>query len=176
LRLIRAAIGNAVVWGGLWFIGTLVVFSLVKIAGLAPRGAPWGDVLDLALRSSVLGAIASATFSAFIAIFYRGRRLSDLSWMRFGLGGAVLVGLFVPLFMITVRFFSGDSPLSLGNLVSNAMIGAFFGGVASAGSLKLAQLADRFVSISPREQRALPEGVADNPLSSSDLRERVDRE
>jgi hypothetical protein len=55
----------------------------------------------------------------------------------------VVGGLFVTAFLATARLLSGDEMLPLQNLLTNGLLAAAFGGVAAAGSLKLAQRADR---------------------------------
>lgn len=99
VRRLRGVLGNALVWGGGWFAATFAVLATLRVFGFAPAESSWGDALRFALRSGVMGAIAGTAFSSFIALRYRGRRLSEISWVRFGIGGAVVTGLFVPAFL-----------------------------------------------------------------------------
>jgi hypothetical protein len=141
-RRLRGAVGNAVVWGAAWAGSAVVVFTALRIAGVIPQGHVL-DALIPAVRFGFVGAIASVAFSGIVRLLYRGRRLSEISWVRFGVGGAVVGGLFVTAFLTTARLLSGDAMLPLQTLLTNGLLAAGFGGVAAAGSLKLAQRADR---------------------------------
>jgi hypothetical protein len=149
-RRLRGAVGNALVWGGAWFIGALALAATLRITGLAAIS------LDGALRGAamfaVMGTIAGGAFSTFIRLWYHGRRLEGLSWVRFGIAGAVVTGLFVPSFIIVMRFLSGDPFLPLEALLKNGIVGAVLGGAAAGATLKLAQLA-----------KQLPPGQHDQP-------------
>jgi hypothetical protein len=101
--------------------------------------------LDAALRGAamfaVMGTIAGGAFSTFIRLRYHGHRLSDISWVRFAIAGAVVTGLFVPSFIIVMRFLTGDPFLPLEALLKNGIVGAVLGGAAAGATLKLAQVA-----------------------------------
>ena len=139
VRRLRGAVGNALVWGAAWFAGALVVMAVLRILGFANSERAWIGVWKDAARFGVVGTIAGAAFSSFIGLWYRGRRLREISWVRFGIGGGIVTGLFVPTFIIVMRFLSGDSFLAVDALVRNGVVGAVFGGVAAAASLRLAQ-------------------------------------
>jgi hypothetical protein len=62
--------------------------------------------------------------------------------VRFGLGGGVLAGLFVPAFLTAARLLSGDTFLPLETLLTNGGLSAAFGGIAAGASLRLAQRAE----------------------------------
>lgn len=145
-RRLRAVAGNAFVWGVVWFAGTLVVGIILRLlsgGGLNP--AALKNMVQFSLRAGVIGGIAAGAFSTFIALWYRGRRLSELSWVRFAVGGAIVTGLFIPSFIIVMRWLSGDPFLPVRSLLNNALFGAMFGGAAAGTSLKLAQLADKLL-------------------------------
>ena len=91
VRRLRGAVGNAVVWGAAWAGSALAVFGVLRITGVVPQGNI-GDALFVATRFGVVGAIASLAFSGLVRLVYRGRRLSEISWVRFGIGGAVVAG------------------------------------------------------------------------------------
>jgi hypothetical protein len=152
MKLFRAIAGNAVVWSGLWFAGTLALLGTLKLVGLAPEEFSWFGALQVSGRTGVMGGIAGTAFSLFIRMFYRGRRLSELSALRFGVGGAVVIGVFVPAFILLMRTISNDPPLAISLFGTNAMFGAVFGGIAAAASLKFAQFAERFVPESRQDQ------------------------
>jgi hypothetical protein len=138
LRRLRGVVGNAVVWGAGWAASAMVVFLGLKATGVV-QSPSWLDGLMVAARFGFVGALAGTAFSAVIGLLYRGRRLAEISVVRFGMGGAVLGGVFVPAFLSIARLLSGDGPLPLENLLTNGLLSAAFGAVAAAGSLKLAQ-------------------------------------
>jgi hypothetical protein len=73
---------------------------------------------------------------------YRGRRLNEMSALRFGLGGGIMAGLFVPLFLQAMSLLSGGGPVPMELIFDDAVLAALFGAVAAGGSLKLAQRAE----------------------------------
>ena len=151
-RRLRGVIGNAVVWGAGWAASALVVFIGLKAAGVV-QSPSWLDGLMVAARFGFVGALAGTAFSGVIGLLYRGRRLADISALRFGIGGAMMGGVFVPAFLTLARLLSGDGPLPLADLLTNGLLSAAFGAVAAGGSLKLAQ----------RAQTLLPGGIHDRP-------------
>jgi len=83
---LRAALRNAAVWAVGWgAIGT-VVASTMRIIDKIPLGWALVDGLGMGIRIGVMGAIAGTAFFAFIAAAYRGKRLSEISWVLFGIG------------------------------------------------------------------------------------------
>ena len=143
-RRLRGAIGNAVVWGGAWAASAMVMFGVLRVTGVLSQGNV-GDALFVAARFSVVGAIASVAFSGVVRLLYRGRRLWEISWLRFGVGGAVVGGVFVTAVIVANRILSGEPMLPLANLLTNGVMAAAFGGIAAAGSLRLAQRAEALI-------------------------------
>jgi hypothetical protein len=141
LRRLRGALGNAVVWGGGWFAIGLVLFATLRLIGVLSW--PWVEVLEYAVRAGILGGVVGGAFSVFIRLFYHGRRLTEISWVRFGIGGGVFAGLGLPLFLQAMNFLSGDGFVAWNLLLDDAILTTFLGGAAAGGSMKLAQLADR---------------------------------
>jgi hypothetical protein len=142
-RRLRAIALNGLVWGGAWFLGVMTLATtanLVEGRGLRVEG--W----ELAVPGGILFAVAGVAFSTVISLVLRGRRLSELNWIRFGLGGAVVSFFFLPTLLSVLRALSGDDMLPFTKLLGTGALGFMFGGVAAAGTLKLAQLADRFSS------------------------------
>jgi hypothetical protein len=158
-RRLRAAVGNALVWGAGWSAAAFAVLVTMRLAGAAPD-VSWLYVVGLAARFGIVGTIAGGAFSAVIGVLYRGRRLSEISWLRFGIGGAVITGVFVPLFLQAMNLLSGDGLVSWGLVLDDAVITAAFGGVAAALSLKLAQRADHALRSGGRARLA---GGLDSP-------------
>jgi hypothetical protein len=139
-RRLRGALGNAVVWGVGWFAIGLALFATLRVVGIV--SSSWEVVIGFALRAGVIGGVAGGAFAGVIRLLYHGRRLSEISWVRFGIGGGVFAGLLLPLFIQTMRLLSGDGLLAWELLLDDALLTAAFGGVAAGGSMKFAQLAD----------------------------------
>ena len=145
LRRTRAVAANAVVWGGAWFLG---VIGLTAIAGIFSTNgrADWRESFELAAQGAVLFSVAGAVFSTFIIFAFRGRQLSKIRWLRFGIGGGIVSAIFLPTFISVARFMSGDNMLPLTKLLSTGLLGLIFGSIAAAGTLRLAQVADRLLA------------------------------
>ena len=159
-RRLRGAFGNAVVWAGGWFAAALAVFATVSVLGGFPETS-LAEGLETAVRFGIVGGIAGTAFSSVIRLVYHGRRLSEISWVRFGIGGAIVTGVFMPLFFQTMNLLSGDGLVPWALVLDDALLTAVFGGAAAAVSLKIAQHA----------ATTLPEGTEDqvDRLKSVDL-------
>lgn len=150
-RRLRGAFGNAVVWGAAWSALGTAVFATLKVAGILPQGVSWLDAIMIAGRLGILGGIAGAAFSAVIGLLYGGRRLSDISALRFGVRGGIVAGLFVPVFFQTMNLLSGGwVPMTF--IWDDILLATLFGGVAAGASLKLAQRAQTMLSLGSRDQ------------------------
>lgn len=140
LKRLGGAIRNAVVWGAAWFGLTVATVAVLHLAGVATSQGFWLlDSIAIGMRAAVLGGIAGSAFSAFISLFYRGRRVSQINWMRFGVGGGIVTGLFVPTFFVVANLLSGDGMPSLANIDEDIVLTAIFGAVTAGGSMWLAQ-------------------------------------
>ena len=137
-RRLRGAFGNAIVWAGGWFIAALAVFATVRVLGGFPDTS-LAEGLETAVKFGIVGGIAGAAFSSVIRLLYHGRRLSEISWVRFGIGGAIVTGVFMPLFFQTMNLLSGDGLVPWTLVLDDAVLTAVFGGAAAAVSLKIAQ-------------------------------------
>ena len=124
---LRAAIRNSVAWGVVWGgIGTAVA-SAMRLANNIPFGRALVDGLGMGIRIGFMGGIVGAAFFAFIGIAYRGKRLSEISWKRFGIGGAVLAGLFVPAFLQTMNLLTGGELVPWNLVFDDVVFSALFG-------------------------------------------------
>lgn len=140
LRRLGGAIKNAVVWGAAWFGLTVVTVAVLHLAGVATSQGFWLlDSIAIGMRAAVLGGIAGSAFSAFISLFYRGRRLSQINWLRFGIGGGIVTGLFVPAFFVVANLLSGDGMPAFANIDEDIVLTAVFGAITAGGSMWLAQ-------------------------------------
>lgn len=136
---LRAAFRNAVVWGLGWgAIGSAIATAMRFIDGI-PFWNAIVDGLGMGLRIAFIGGIAGTAFFAFISLAYRGKRLRDISWVRFGIGGAILAGLFVPAFLQTMNLISDGSMVPWRLVFDDLIFSAAFGGITAAGTMFLAQ-------------------------------------
>lgn len=142
VRRLSGAFRNAVVWGSAWFI--LASATTVALRGMdgVPAGIVLGDAIVIGVKVGFIGGIAGAAFAGFISFLYRGRRLSDISWVRFGVGGGIVAGTLVPAFLVAGNLLSGDGFPSPPTILDDLLMAAAFGAVAAGGSMKLAQRAD----------------------------------
>lgn len=141
LKRVRAAAGTALVWSTAWFAGALALFTALKVTGFIT--ATWADALLNAVRAGIVGGITGVAFAGVVGLMYRGLRLSDMNWIRFGIGGALLTGIFVPLFLQTMNLLSGDGLVPWRLVLDDGIWTAAFGGIAAGGSLRLAQHAEK---------------------------------
>ena len=157
LRRLRGALGTALVWGVGWVAVGLALLATLRVVGVLTF--PWADLVVFALRIGIVGAVTGGAFSVVIRLLYYGRRLSELSWVRFGIGGGLVTGLFVPLFLQTMNLLSGDGLVPWELVLDDGLWTAAFGGLAAGGSLKLAQLADTVLPAGTQEQTDRLKGV-----------------
>jgi hypothetical protein len=156
---LRGAFRNALVWGVAWGAFGTAVATTMRIIDKIPLGYALLDGLGMGIRIGVVGAIAGTAFFAFISLAYRGRRLSEISWLRFGVGGAVLAGLFVPSFLQTMNILTGGDLVPWNLVFDDAVYSALFGGITAAGTMILAQ-----------------HDEAKHPVTVEDLLERMERQ
>ena len=156
---LRAMFKNAVVWGAGWgILGTAVAAVMRLNDNITPLIALL-DGLGMGIRIGIVGGLAGAAFAAFISVAYRGQRISEISWKRFGLGGLVLGGLFVPTFIQTMSILTGGGLVPLTHIANDILYSALFGGITAAGTMKLAQLDEE-----------------KNPVTAGELLDRMERQ
>jgi hypothetical protein len=136
---LRATFRNSVVWGVAWGTFGTAVASVMRLIDKIPFGHALLDGLGMGIRIGVVGAIAGAAFFAFISVAYRGKRLSEISWLRFGVGAAIVAGLFVPGFLQTMSLLTGGGLVPWHLLSDDFVLSAVFGGITAAGTMILAQ-------------------------------------
>ncbi|HEX2079380.1 MAG TPA: hypothetical protein VHG08_16765 [Longimicrobium sp.] len=159
VRRLRGAVVNAVVWGAAWFGLTVASFAAVRVTGAALEGVSLLDAIFVGMRAGVIGGVAGGAFSVFISLFYGGRRLSAISPVRFGGGGGIVAGLFVPAFFVTANLLSGQRLPAL-ELVTYGGMAALFGGVAAGASMWFAQRAETWSIGGPDQHDRLHAGSA----------------
>jgi len=142
-RLLVGAARNGVLWGIVWGVLAFVTILVLRTIGVVvPATIGVLDALGMAIRVGIVGGIAGGAFAVFIRLFYRGRRLSDINPVRFGLGGAVVAALFMFAFFAVTNVASGDGFPPLANILDDLLIAPIFGGIAAAASIWLAQRAE----------------------------------
>jgi len=142
-RLLTGVVRNGVVWGVAWFALAFVTILVLRTIGvIVPATIGVLDAVGMGIRIGVVGGIAGGVFAAFIHWFYRGRRLSEINWVRFGLGGAIVAELFMLAFFAITNLASGSGFPRLDDILSDLVIAAVFGGIAAGGSMWLAQRAE----------------------------------
>ena len=164
-RRLRGAVGNALVWGAGWFVAGLALFATLRVVGVLPASFSWVEVVEYAVRAGIVGVAAGGAFSIVIGLLYRGRPLSEIGWVRFGIAGGVVTGVFVPLFLQAMNLLSGDGLVPWELVLDDGVWTAVFGGVAAGGTLKLAQLAESELPGGSRGRLEDPQGV--EPLAST---------
>src|SRR6476660_4769407 len=123
---LRGAFRNALVWGAAWGAFGTAVASALRIIGKISIGYALLDGLGMGIRIGFVGAVVGTAFFAFMSLAYRGSRLSEISWPRFGVGGAVLAGLFVPAFLQTMNLLTGGDLVPWNLVFDDAVYSALF--------------------------------------------------
>jgi hypothetical protein len=138
MRRVRAVLRNALVWGAVWAAAPAAVFIGLRLTGIA-GSVSWHDGFGLAARFGIVGFVAGAAFSTVVGFAYRGRRLADMSWWRFGIAGGVVTAIFVPLFLQTMNLVTGGHIVPWHLVLDDSIWTGILGAVAAGGSLKFAQ-------------------------------------
>lgn len=138
-RRLRAIFKNAVTWGAVWGALGTAVAAIFRLSDNIPFGNAILDGIGMGIRIGLVGALAGAAFSTFISLAYRGKNLRDISWVRFGIGGAILAGAFVPAWMETMSILTGGGLVPLRFITDDIVYSTLFGGITAAGTMLLAQ-------------------------------------
>lgn len=171
VRRLAGAVKNGVVWGGTWFalaFGTILGLRTVGV--VVPPEIGVLDAIGMAIRIGIVGGVAGGAFALFVSVLYRGRRLSEISWARFGLGGAAVALLFVLAFFGIGTLAGGGFP-ALEDILSDLVIAAAFGGITAGASMWLAQRAETLSIDGPDEHGRLHAGQG--PLRVEDVTHRA---
>jgi hypothetical protein len=141
-RRLRATFNNAVSWGVIWGgLGT-VITSIMRFSHNIPLPNALLDGLGMGIRIGIVGALTGAAFAAFISIAYRAKPIREISTLRFGIGGAVLAGLFVPTWMQTMNLLTGGGMVPWNLVTDDIVLSTVFGGITAAGTMWFAKRAD----------------------------------
>ena len=137
---LRAFVQNAVIWGTTWGALGTAWASIRRLNDNIPFLNALLDGLGMGIRIGFVGGIVGAAFAAFISSKYRGQRLSEINWVRFGLGGLVLAGVFVPGALQALHYLSDGTFMPMNLITDDMVFSALFGGITAAGTMKLAQM------------------------------------
>lgn len=138
-RLIRGTIKNALVWGIGWTVLGFAATMLRKLTGNVDTPMTAFDVMIVALKIGLGGGIAGAAFSAYIAYAYRRRDIRGISWLKFGIGGAVATAVSITAFVQSASVLGGGGLVPLRYLLPTTAMFAAFGFCVAAVSIKVAQ-------------------------------------
>jgi len=138
LRRLRGAVGMGLTWAVAWFGVGLVVGLVGLQVGAAAFGSGLAWLAYNSLVSAGAGFIGGTVFSAVLRVAEGRRRFDEMSMLRFaiwgGLGGLVVAGLQVGLFMLVM----GGTPSFLYYFGIQGLMGAG----SATGTLVLARKAD----------------------------------
>ena len=144
LRRLRGALGNALVWGGMWFGSTFALLLGPYFLGSGRTDLSW-QVLRVLFEASLLiglvGFVTGSAFSAYVASAFRDRKIEDLSPARFALGGSLVP---IPIILLLKMWLSaamGDGWIFMSELVVPVTFAATLGALTGYGTAKLAQKA-----------------------------------
>jgi hypothetical protein len=165
LRRARGALGTALVWASTWFVAGLGLAAVTYVGFEVPIPF-WRFVLGAARNFAGMGFIAGGGFSLYLGIAGRRKRLEDLRPLRFGLGGALVAGLLVPVLHAAISLGTGVPILSGSVLAVASALSALIGGVTAVSTLRIAQGAPLALSAasSPDPEAALTAGHAHTSL------------
>ena len=150
-RRLKGALGNAFVFAVGWTVGAFILWLLLRQANVVPHLNMLSGV-GMSIRFGVVGFITGFVFPTLMRFIYRGHRLQEISWWKFGLAGALVAGIFVPTWMQTMNILTGGGGVPFALIRGDILSTALLGGVASAISIKLAQYADRIFPDTVHEQ------------------------
>jgi hypothetical protein len=137
---LRAIFKNAVVWGAGWGVIGTAVAGVMRLTDHIPPLHALLDGIGMGVRIGIVGGIVGAAFAAFISIAYRSKRLSEINWIRFGVGGLLFAGIFLPVFLEVMNLLSGGGLVPWHLIDGDTLMAMVFGGVTAAGTIRIAQL------------------------------------
>ena len=162
-RPLRGTLGNAAVWGLGFFLLGLAAFAIMRLVGTLSPSVSVLDAVGMSIKFGVMGVIAGAVFATIIRLVYRGRRLSDINWVRFGVFGGIATGIFVPCFLQLMNVLTGGEGVPWHLLSDDAVWSTLFGAVVAGGSLRLAQHAEALAPARDTDRLNEPDGMAQLP-------------
>lgn len=143
LRKIRGALGNGMVWAGAWAVTRVAFLGAAALAfGFTPPWSVWPEVVG---SSAMTGFISGVLFSGALVIVNRRRSLSEIRPFRAALIG-LAAGTTPPLVQLAAAAALGfalpPSAIAL-SIGIGLVVGGGLGAATAAGSVRLAQSAER---------------------------------
>ena len=139
IRRLAGALRNGVVWGAAWFGLAMAGFGVLWLVKDNPVSLL--DAIGMSIRIGIVGGLTGGAFAAFISFFYRGKRLSDISPVRFGIGGGIVALAFMMAWLGLGNLLTGGSVPPWQDINSDLFYATLFGGIAAGASMWLAQRA-----------------------------------
>ena len=96
LKTVRAVLFNALLWGGAWVAGSVLLITILVVAGILPSVPTFVEVSHLLTSLGLTGFFAGAIFSGVLRLAYRGRDLLNINSALFALCGAAVAGFIAP--------------------------------------------------------------------------------
>jgi hypothetical protein len=143
LKKLRGALGNALVWAGIWSLGTLPVLGVLELLGFGHMFGMTG-LLHVAPRIAAslaaMGFVAGGAFSTYLGLSPT-KRLDELDLRVLGLLGGVCGVAMVPIFSwLTAVISALGAPFPVVFGIGAAVAGVL-GGATAVGSVKIARRA-----------------------------------
>ena len=137
IRRLAGAVRNGIVWGAAWFGLAMAGFGFLRIVNDNP--VSWLDAIGMSIRIGIVGGLTGGAFAAFISFFYRGKRLSDISPVRFGIGGGIVALAFMMTWLGLGNLLTGGSIPPWEDINSDLLFATLFGAISAGASMWLAQ-------------------------------------
>ena len=153
LRIMRGALGSAIVWGVGWVPLTLLVFGAIALVG--GRVPPQTELASVVRQFAMLGAMSGAVFSVVLAVAARRRTFTELTlpgMLAYGAVGGMLLPAAITA-MVALRI--PEAVITPGRVVAQLMVTALLGGICAVSSLYVARRAPKIA----RSQSAALEGA-----------------
>ena len=142
-RRFRALARTALFWSVGWGAAAVILLHVMRVAGEVPTSIGFLDIIGMSVKVAFWGGIVGSLFSAAIGLAFRGRRVADLRISRFTLLGAAAGGVGIPALLTLFNWIGGEPTVPWALLQDDAVLGTVFGGALAAGSLWMAQRAER---------------------------------
>lgn len=139
MKRIRAVARNAIIWAAGWAAVPTTVFTTLKLIGIIPDSVSWKIGFSLAARFGFIGFVAGTIFSTVVGFAYRGRRLAEINWVKFGLAGGAITAVAVPLFLQMMNLLADGHIIAWHLVLDDSLWTGGLGAVIAGGSLKFAQ-------------------------------------
>ena len=153
MKRTRAILRNAVIWAAGWAAVPAALFTVLRVIGVVPDSVSWHNGLGLAARFGIIGFVAGTVFSSIVGVAYRGRRLAEINWVKFGLAGGAITAVVVPLFLQTMNLLTDGHFIAWHLVLDDSLWTGALGAVAAGGSLKFAQRSSASLGKSEEPER-----------------------